>query len=109
MWGLPRRTLLGLIPWGREEDSLARPGGTGRVGAANQRDWLAWGLSGRQNAMPRRALGLQTHHPQPSLKGVSGYYFADCNPAEPMAHMQDAEMAARLWQVSEELVQGYLP
>ena len=40
----------------------------------------------------------------PSLESVSGYFFVDCNPAIPMDHMQDAEMAAQLWQVSEELV-----
>jgi len=44
----------------------------------------------------------------PALEGVSGYYFADCNVEEPSAYMQDVEMAARLWEVSEELAQGYL-
>jgi len=46
----------------------------------------------------------------PGLVGVNGYYFADCNP-DPgeTAAMQDAAMAARLWQVSEELTRDYLP
>ena len=44
----------------------------------------------------------------PALVGVSGYYFADCNPEEPSASMQDVEMGRRLWQVSEELVRDYL-
>jgi len=44
----------------------------------------------------------------PDLEGVTGYYFSDCNPAEPSQHMQDDEMAARLWAVSEELVGDYL-
>ncbi len=44
----------------------------------------------------------------PSLVDVSGYYLADCNPAEPTALMQDSEMARRLWAVSEELVEDYL-
>jgi WW domain-containing oxidoreductase len=39
----------------------------------------------------------------PELERVTGYYFADCNLALPNAHMQDDEMAARLWAVSEEL------
>jgi hypothetical protein len=39
---------------------------------------------------------------------VTGYYFVDCNPAEPNHHMQDDEMAAKLWQVSEALVADYL-
>lgn len=44
----------------------------------------------------------------PALVGVSGYYFADSNPLEPNALMQDAEMARRLWEVSEDLVRDYL-
>jgi hypothetical protein len=44
----------------------------------------------------------------PTLVGVSGYYFADCNPEEPSALMQDVEMAKKLWEVSEELVRDYL-
>jgi len=39
----------------------------------------------------------------PSLAGVSGLYFEDCNPVDP-----DAAMAARLWQVSAELTRAYL-
>jgi WW domain-containing oxidoreductase len=42
------------------------------------------------------------------LDGVTGYYFSDCNPAMPNDNMQDDEMAARLWEVSEELVADYL-
>ena len=44
----------------------------------------------------------------PQLAEVSGYYFADCKPLEPSAHMQDEAMAARLWQVSEDLTRDYL-
>ena len=44
----------------------------------------------------------------PDLDGVTGYYFSDCNPALPTENMQDDEMAAKLWQVSEELVADYL-
>lgn len=44
----------------------------------------------------------------PSLAGVSGYYFADCNPLEPHAPMQDAQAASKLWDVSEALVKDYL-
>jgi len=46
----------------------------------------------------------------PDLVGVRGFYFADCNvdPGE-TPYMQDDEMAARLWQVSEELTREYLP
>lgn len=44
----------------------------------------------------------------PALAGVSGYYFVDCNPEEPSEAMQDADMARRLWDVSEDLLRDYL-
>jgi NAD(P)-dependent dehydrogenase (short-subunit alcohol dehydrogenase family) len=44
----------------------------------------------------------------PSLARVSGLYFVDCNPAEPSAHQRDPALAARLWEVSEELTRDYL-
>jgi WW domain-containing oxidoreductase len=44
----------------------------------------------------------------PSLARTSGLYFVDCNPAEPSAAQKDPAMAARLWQVSEELTKPYL-
>lgn len=40
----------------------------------------------------------------PSLDGVSGEYFADCNTARSTANGRDAAMAERLWSVSEEIV-----
>ena len=43
----------------------------------------------------------------PDLQDVSGCYFADCNPETPSANMQDADMAARLWEVSEELTRDF--
>jgi NAD(P)-dependent dehydrogenase (short-subunit alcohol dehydrogenase family) len=44
----------------------------------------------------------------PSLAGVTGLYFVDCNPVEPSAAQKDPALAARLWQVSEELTRPYL-
>jgi NAD(P)-dependent dehydrogenase (short-subunit alcohol dehydrogenase family) len=44
----------------------------------------------------------------PALAGVTGLYFEDCNPVEPSPLQKDAAMAARLWQVSEELTRPYL-
>jgi WW domain-containing oxidoreductase len=40
----------------------------------------------------------------PSLAGVSGQYFADCNVARPRADANDAALAERLWNVSERIV-----
>ncbi len=45
----------------------------------------------------------------PALKGISGYYFEDCNPVEPEGpHMADAGLAKKLWTVSEDLVRPWL-
>lgn len=44
----------------------------------------------------------------PSLAGVTGQFFRDCNPIVPPGHLADDAMAERLWQVSEELVQPWL-
>jgi WW domain-containing oxidoreductase len=40
----------------------------------------------------------------PSLAGVSGEYFADCNVARPRADASDAALAERLWKTSERIV-----
>ena len=46
----------------------------------------------------------------PDLAGVRGFYFADCNVNEgETPHIRDDAMAAKLWQVSEELTADYLP
>jgi WW domain-containing oxidoreductase len=44
----------------------------------------------------------------PALEGVSGSYFVDCNPARTSIHARNAELAERLWAVSEELAADYL-
>jgi WW domain-containing oxidoreductase len=40
----------------------------------------------------------------PSVATVSGEYFADCNVAKSRADANDAELAKKLWDVSEKLV-----
>jgi hypothetical protein len=44
----------------------------------------------------------------PALAKVTGLYFVDCNPAEQSSLQKDPALAARLWQVSEELTRPYL-
>ena len=45
----------------------------------------------------------------PRLAGVSGYYFEDSNPVALKGdYARDTELAEKLWDVSEELVQPYL-
>jgi NAD(P)-dependent dehydrogenase (short-subunit alcohol dehydrogenase family) len=43
----------------------------------------------------------------PALAGVSGEFFANCNPASQSAYQVDRQMAARLWAVSEQLTERY--
>ena len=46
----------------------------------------------------------------PDLVDVRGFYFADCNvETDGSPYMEDDAMAAKLWQVSEELTKDYLP
>jgi WW domain-containing oxidoreductase len=45
----------------------------------------------------------------PDLVDVRGFYFADCKVAEGSPYLTDDAMAAKLWQVSEELTRDYLP
>ncbi len=45
----------------------------------------------------------------PALARTSGHYFADCNPEVPDGpHMENDALAARLWEVSEEITGPYL-
>ncbi|MET0291656.1 MAG: oxidoreductase, partial [Steroidobacteraceae bacterium] len=44
----------------------------------------------------------------PALREVTGAYFKDCNPSAQSPDQQDARMAARLWDVSEQLTRAYL-
>jgi NAD(P)-dependent dehydrogenase (short-subunit alcohol dehydrogenase family) len=43
----------------------------------------------------------------PALTGTSGYFFNHCNPHRPGGFTEDIDLAARLWEVSEELTAGY--
>ncbi|KAF3775479.1 Short-chain dehydrogenase [Nymphaea thermarum] len=45
----------------------------------------------------------------PNMKGVSGKYFSDCNEDKPTAFGQDADLAKKLWEFSEEMISTKLP
>jgi len=66
---------------------------------------LSWPVSRsvRQGAATQCYVATDT-----ALKGVSGAYFVDCNPARTSIHARDPDLAARLWAVSEELAADYL-
>ncbi|NNE19543.1 MAG: SDR family oxidoreductase [Myxococcales bacterium] len=40
----------------------------------------------------------------PGVEGISGKYFADCNESRTSSHGRDEAMAAKLWEVSEQIV-----
>jgi NAD(P)-dependent dehydrogenase (short-subunit alcohol dehydrogenase family) len=44
----------------------------------------------------------------PALASVSGYFFKDCNPFLPGGNMENDELAAKLWAVSEDLTRPWL-
>ncbi len=44
----------------------------------------------------------------PGLATTSGYFFKDCNPFLPGGNMENDELAARLWAVSEDLTRPWL-
>jgi NAD(P)-dependent dehydrogenase (short-subunit alcohol dehydrogenase family) len=44
----------------------------------------------------------------PQLAGASGCFFKDCNPFLPGGNMENDELAAKVWAVSEELTKPYL-
>lgn len=68
-------------------------------------EWLTWPVnrSVEQGAATQCFVATA-----PALAGVSGAYFADCNPARTSIHARQPELAARLWAVSEELAGDYL-
>ncbi len=68
--------------------------------------WLGWMFTKTVEEGAATQTYLATN---PSLAGVRGYYFDDCNVGESTAHVNDDAMAARLWQVSEDLTRPYLP
>ena len=47
----------------------------------------------------------------PLLAGVSGAYFEDCNPVviNTPNHMFDQQLADRLWNETQVMLEGYLP
>ena len=42
----------------------------------------------------------------PATAAISGEYFADCNVAQPSRNGQDAALAAKLWEKTEEIIAG---
>jgi len=44
----------------------------------------------------------------PALSETSGYFFEHCNPILAGGYTEDTDMAARLWEISEQLCAGYV-
>jgi WW domain-containing oxidoreductase len=99
-----------------------RLAGSGRTANALHPGVIATNLSRSMSAVARAALrtaaplflknvaqGAATEcylATNPVVAGVTGGYFADCNPARPRAIADDAALAARLWEASERIVAG---
>jgi len=72
--------------------------------------WLARSLGRFFTKTVERGAATQTYlATHPSLAGVRGHYFVNCNPAKGSRHLRDQAMGRRLWEVSEELTRDYLP
>ena len=70
---------------------------------------LGWDLLQRAVGLFMKPTGQGAATPihlaaSPDVEGVSGRYFSDCREKQPAEHAVDPAAAARLWEVSEELV-----
>jgi WW domain-containing oxidoreductase len=99
-----------------------RLAGTGKTANAVHPGVIKTNLGRHMNPVARVAFGLvgplalksvaqgaatQTYvATHPSLAGVTGQYFADCNVARPRRDAEDPALAARLWEVTEGIVAG---
>lgn len=74
--------------------------------------WQVWALKtlGRPftKTIPQGAATTCYVATSPVLSQVSGYFFEHCNPHRPGGHTENAELAKKLWAVSEELTAGYI-
>jgi NAD(P)-dependent dehydrogenase (short-subunit alcohol dehydrogenase family) len=74
--------------------------------------WQVWALEtlGKPftKTIPQGAATTCYVATSPELSDVSGYFFEHCNPHRPGGQTENAELAAELWDVSEELTAGYI-
>ena len=68
--------------------------------------WLGWIFTKTVEEGAATQTYLATH---PSLVGVRGYYFDNCNVGEGSRYLTDEAMARRLWDVSRQITRKYLP
>jgi NAD(P)-dependent dehydrogenase (short-subunit alcohol dehydrogenase family) len=82
------------------------PGSVGSGFGGKDNGWFTWLFNLGKPFMITPAQGAQTSlflAASDAVKGVSGKYFAKEKEKHPAAQAQDAAVAARLWQVSEQL------
>jgi len=72
----------------------------------NAARWLGWMFT---KSIPEGAATQTYLATSPSLAGVRGYYFDNCNIGEGTAFLTDDAMADKLWRVSADLTRDYLP
>ncbi len=68
--------------------------------------WLGWMFTKSVEEGAATQTYLASH---PSLDGVRGYYFDNCNVGEGTAYLTDDALALQLWDVSLALTRDYLP
>jgi len=84
--------------------------GTVATGYARDGDttgFMAWGIKVFAPFSLTPAQGARTSVylcSSPDVEGVTGTYFAKCKPKTPSANARDQAAAARLWEVSEQLI-----
>lgn len=72
----------------------------------NDSGWMRWAVKVAAPFLRTPEQGAATTiflAQSPAVEGVTGKYFSDCKEIEPSKEARDAEVAKRLWQVSEQL------
>jgi len=72
--------------------------------------YLLWGLDscGLFKSIPQGAATSVTCATSDKVLPHAGGYFEDCNPVKPSAYGQDAEMAKKLWEVTEKELEPFM-
>ena len=72
----------------------------------NDSGWMRWAVKIAAPFLRTPEQGAATTvflAQSPAVEGVTGKYFSDCKEIEPSKEARDAEVAQRLWEVSEQL------
>ncbi|NTV02123.1 MAG: hypothetical protein HGB04_04970 [Chlorobiaceae bacterium] len=79
------------------------------IGEQGYNGWVACGQSKLANILFAKELQRRFSSRHPAARAVVGQYFADCNVARPNRKTEDPDLAGRLWDASERIVQELMP